>query len=225
MILQMTRAVQGGLRQEKQFELISNHLANAGTTGFKADILSFDHMFKANLTVDTTQGSLQETGNKLDCAIDGKGFFKIQTAQGVRYTRNGNFSINRDQTLVTKNGDEVLSDSGPITITGKNIHIGQNGEISADGTIIDRIALTDFKSSNKLQKIGNSLFAHNGPPEDQIIPMESSVRQGALEQPNISIAREMVKMINSHRMYEAYQKMIQTFDEVDSKAILEIGKL
>jgi len=225
MILQMTRAVQGGLRQEKQFELISNHLANAGTNGFKADILSFDHMFKAKLTADLSQGPLVETGNKLDCAIDGKGFFKIQTAQGVRYTRDGNFSLSLDQTLVTKNGDEVMGDGGPISITGRNIYIAQNGEVSSDGEIVGRIALVDFQASDKLQKTGESLFVYNGPPGDETIPVETTVRQGSLEQPNISTAREMVKMINTHRMYEAYQKMIQTFDEVDSKVILEVGKL
>jgi flagellar basal-body rod protein FlgF len=225
MILQMTRAVQGGLRQEKQFELISNHLANASTTGFKADILSFDSVFKANLTVDTTQGSLKQTGNNLDCAIDGKGFFRIQTARGVRYTRSGNFSLNNNQVLVTNNGDPVLGGGGPITITGNNISIGKNGEVSSDGNTVGRIALTDFASPEQLQKDGDSLFVYNGPPGDQTFPAETSIQQGTLEQPNISTAREMVKMINAHRMYEAYQKMIHTLDEVDSKAILEIGKL
>lgn len=225
MILQMTRAVQGGIRQEKQFELISNHLANAGTTGFKADILSFDSLFKANLTVDTTQGSLKQTGNKLDCAIDGKGFFRVQTERGIRYTRNGNFSLNNNQTLVTNNGDPVLGGSGPITIAGDNIYIGKNGEVSSDGNIIGLIALTDFASPEQLQKDGDNLFMYKGSPGDQTFPADTSIRQGALEQPNLSTAREMVKMINTHRMYEAYQKMIHTLDEVDSKAILEIGKL
>jgi len=224
MILQMTRAVQGGLRQEKQFELISNHLANAGTTGFKADILSFDSVFKANLTVDTTQGDLKQTGNALDCGIDGKGFFRIQTDRGVRYTRNGNFTINADQILVTENGDPVLGSGGPIIITGKHIHIGRNGDVTSDGNIVGRIALTGFASPEHLQKDGNTLFAYDGPPGEQTVPAGTSIHQGALEQPNISTPREMVKMINAHRMYEAYQKMIQTLDEVDSKAILEIGK-
>jgi len=114
------------------------------------------------------------------------------------------------------------------TICSKNnvlVEKMKDGEISADGEIVGRIAMVDFKVPDKLQKTGDSLFVYNGPPEDQTIPMETSIRQGTLEQPNISTALEMVKMINIHRMYEAYQKMIQTFDEIDSKAILEIGKL
>ncbi len=81
MILQMTVPVQGGLRQEKQLEIIANHIANASTTGFKPDILSFDETFRASLTVDHRQGAIKKTGNNLDLAIDGNGFFKIQTGK------------------------------------------------------------------------------------------------------------------------------------------------
>ncbi len=136
MLLQMTRPVQAGIRKQRQYEITANHLANLNTTGFKGDVLSFDRVFKANLTVDYSQGPLKATEGKFDIAINGDGFFKVQTGEGVRYTRDGNFILNQEGTLVTMNGDEVLSDSGPIAIEGNNVSINEAGEIEVDGEVV-----------------------------------------------------------------------------------------
>ena len=93
MIHEMSYAVQGALRQEKRFEVLSNHLANVQTAGFKTQTLSFDDMLQAHMNIDFSQGTLVPTGNPLDLGLSGDGFFKIQTDQGVRYTRNGSFSL------------------------------------------------------------------------------------------------------------------------------------
>ena len=231
MILQQTRPVQGGLRQQRQFELIANHIANISTAGFKGDILAFDQALKATQVVDFQQGSIKSTGNNLDVAISGKGFFKIQTPAGIRYTRDGNFTVNSDNQLVTQNGELVQGDGGPITLQGAgaetsdNIHIGETGEISVDGAAIGRLDVVDFDDLKKLRKDRSSFFIYQGPAGDEQPAQQYAVQQGALEGANISPAVEMTKMIEVHRLYEAYQKMIQTFDEIDSKAVLEVGKL
>ncbi len=225
MILQITKPVQGGLRQEKKLEIIANHLANANTNGFKADILTFDNVFRAKLTVDHRQGDLKVTGNKLDLGLGDKGFFKVQTQRGIMYTRDGNFTINKNNILSTQNGDAVLSSVGPIIINGTDININEIGEIQVDGGVAGRLDIVSFNNLNLLKKQGNSLYKYTGPEGDELIPENILVKQGVLEKPNISIAAEMTKMIQTHRMYEAYQKMIHTFDEIDTKAISEVGRM
>ncbi len=231
MILQMTRPVQGGLRQERQLELIANHIANVGTNGFKADILAFDQALKATQVVDFQQGDIKTTGNNLDVAISGNGFFKIQTPEGIRYTRDGNFTLNQDMVLVTQNGDPVLGGGGPIIIQGTeaettdNIQIGEDGEIRVDDEAGDRLDIVTFDDLKRMRKDRSSLFVYDGLPGDEREADQYTVHQGALEGANISPAVEMAKMIQVHRMYEAIQKMIQTFDDIDSKAVTEVGRL
>lgn len=225
MILQMTRAVQGGLRQERKLDIIANHLANSDTNGFKGDILAFDDVFKANLVTDHSQGNLNVTGNTLDLALGDKGFFKIQTPQGIQYTRDGNFTVDRNGTLVTQNGDAVLGNNAPLAIQGTEIHINQAGEVFVDGEAVGNLDIVTFEDLTRLKKTDQSLFRYEGDAgTDEQIPQNVNVRQGSLEKSNISTAIEMVEMIQTHRMYEAYQKMIMTFDEIDSKAILELGR-
>ena len=224
MILQMTRPVQGGLRQEAKLAILSNHIANANTAGFKADVLSFDHKLKANLNVDFTQGDVNTSGNKLDVALTDEGFFKIQTQNGIRYTRNGRFSINSNGKLVTDNGNFVLGKKGEITINGTDVFINGDGDIHVDGTKIDKLKIVTFKSLQNLQKEGSSLFVNKGQSGNEIAPENISVQQGALEMSNVSTVVEMVKMIEAVRKYESFQKMIHSFDEIDSKAANEIGR-
>jgi len=224
MILQMTRSVQAGLRQELKFDLIANHLANADTTGFKADILSFDDALRATLTTDHSQGGIRVTDNPLDLSLREGGFFTVETAQGTRYTRNGNFVLNAEKQLVSQNGDPVLGESGPITIDGANISVNESGQIEVDGELVDTLRIATFETLKRLEKEGNSYFVYKGDPADEQFPETVSIQQGALEMPNVSAVVEMTKMIETHRLFEAYQKVIQSFDEMDSKIINEVGK-
>ncbi len=225
MILEMTRPVQGGLRQEKKYEIIANHLANANTTGFKADIMSFDYLLRARVTTDHSQGALERTGNKLDLAIVDEGFFSIQTQNGVRYTRNGGFTLDNQGQIVTQSGDTVLGDGGPVIVEGSEINVSENGEIQVDGEVVGKLAIVTFESMENLEKEVDSLFRYKGEPADVKAPEKIVVRQGTLEMPNFSTVVEMTKLIEIQRMYEAYQKMIHTFDEIDSKAVSEVGRL
>jgi len=219
-ITEMSYAVQGALGQEKLFETIANHLANVNTTGYKAEILSFDEQLAAQMTIDFTQGSLQPTGNPLDLAISGEGFFKIQTDQGIRYTRNGTFALNQEGLLVTDQGNPVLGENGPITIDGDHIHITETGDIQVDDEIVGKLSLVTFDNLAGFSKQADSLFVYGVPV---VAPV--SVEQGALEQSNVQTMMEMTNMVETSRNYESYQKLIQTIDEMDAKAINEVGQV
>ena len=230
MIQDITTTVQSALAQEMKLENIANHLANATTTGFKADILSFDEELQVHSTVDFTPGSFRETGNVLDLALSGDGFFKIQTQQGMRYTRNGNFSLNRDKILVTENGDPVMGENGPITIQGSNaqindVQINEGGEVFVDLNRVGKLNIVTFSSKENLIKEGESLFEYIGEATDETGSENALVKQGSLEMPNTILVIEMTKMVETMRTYESYMKIIQTFDEVDSKLVNELGKV
>ncbi|MBF0203244.1 MAG: flagellar hook-basal body protein [Desulfamplus sp.] len=215
MILQMTRPAQGGLRQERKLEATSNHLANADTVGFKKDVVSFDKMFKANLNTDFSQGQIKPTDNKLDMALGDKGFFKINTPDGIRYTRDGNFNLNTAGVLVNQNGYPVQGDNGDIVLNGQNVEINEAGEIRVDRLPVDNLDIVMFDDMTNLKKQGSDLFSYKGDAAaDEKQPDRIVVKQGALEASNIQVVDEMAGMIDHHRMYETYQKMMQTFDGI-----------
>ena len=228
MIQDITIIVQSALTQEMKLENTANHLANATTTGFKADLLSFDEALQAHSTIDFRQGDLRETGNVLDLALSGEGFFKIQTENGIRYTRNGTFSLNNDHILVTQNGSPVMGENGPIFIQGSYVEINENGEIFVDNEKlekqrVDRLKMVTFSAKENLVKEGESFFQYTGDPSEEMDSDSVTVTQGALEMPNTSVVIEMTKMVETMRTYEAYMKIIQTFDEVDGKIVNELG--
>ncbi len=230
MIQEMRYAVQGAIRQEKRLENITNHMANASTTGFKSQVLSFDDMLQAHMTIDTRQGDLVSTDSPLDLAISGDGFFKVQTDQGVRYTRNGNFGVNTDGVLITSEGNPVLGTHGPITIKGenvtiKNVTINDSGQIDVDNTVVGTLDIVTLKSTDKLRKVGNSLLAYDGPKTDETTPTHCEVKQGELEQSNVEVVKEMTNMIETNRFYESFQKLMQTIDELDGKVISDVGRV
>ncbi len=230
MILEMTRPVQGGLRQERKLEGVSNNLANVDTVGYKKDVISFDRKFKAELNKDYAQGDIRETGNPLDLSLAGPGFFKVETPNGIQYTRNGSFTLNNDGIIVDMNGNPVLGQGGAIAIDlendpGPGPEINEIGEIRLNGDLVDVLDIVTFENPQKLEKSGENLFEYQGPTTDEILPQQIKVKQRALEGSNVQVVEEMVKMIDYHRMFETFSKSMLTFDEVDSKAVNEVGKV
>jgi flagellar basal-body rod protein FlgF len=220
---EMSYAVQGAFRQEIRFDVLSNNLANVGTSGFKAQTLSFDDMLQAHMNIDFSQGSLVPTGNPLDLGLNGDGFFKIQTDQGVRYTRNGSFSLDKNGMLVTSSGDPVLGENGPITIDGSDIQVSETGEVLVDGSQAAQLSIVTLAYPEKFSIQGESLFAYSGPATDEKPLENSSIQQGSVEQSNVATVLEMTKMVETSRFYESYQKLMQSIDEMDAKAINEVG--
>lgn len=227
MILEMTRPVQGGLRQERKLEAVSNDLANTGTTGYKQDVVSFDREFKARLNTDHTQGDLKLTGNPLDVALGGEGFFKIETPDGIHYTRNGNFTLDAQGIITDQNGNPVLGQGGAIALEAGNLDqdltILENGDILMGGAAVGTFDIVTFEDPVKLEKQGKNFFAYTGDPRDEFPPQRVVVKQRTLENSNVQVVDEMVRMIDYHRMFDTFTKSMQTFDEIDSKAINDVG--
>jgi len=221
------KVVGASLAQKLKFDTISNNLANINSNAFKKDIVSFDEVLaiKNSSTTDFTPGPLNYTGNKLDVAIDGPGFFKIQTARGIRYTRNGSFSVNSEGLLVTQKGDAVLGQNGPISVIGGDIIIGGDGEIELDGAPADKIIVVDFAQSQNLRKEGMSYYIYEGEEKGIFDSNDSTIQQGYTENSNVNPTEEMIKMIETLRAFESAQKVIQTIDELNRKMVNDVGLL
>lgn len=218
-----------------RLEVIANNLANMNTTGFKRDSVFMKLVKDAAVAqaqgksepaeaqvqrvTDFSAGTLIPTNNPLDVAIQGRGFFVVDTPGGPRFTRNGNFGLTVDGTLVTSQGDPVLGMNGRIQIpdlqdmTQGKLVISESGEVLADNKPVARLRVVDFLDLTRLRKENESLFA--APP--QIPPADihedsTRVRQGYLEGSNVEGLEEMIAMIELTRTFESNQKVMQAQD-------------
>ncbi len=242
MIPGLYSAAAGMINQQTMLEVISNNLANLNTSGYKRDELRFSGMFNplpdptglantlnldsvsAVFVTDFSGGGLKPTDNPLDLALDGDGFFVIQHPDGVRYTRSGNFSLDSSGRLVTADGYPVLGTNGPILIRGGKVEIDDTGQVIVDGTAVAKLRLADFQKPYQLIKGGNNTFIDPGNSTGEIIA-SASVKQGFLELSNANPIYEIVKIIETLRSYESYQKTIQLFNETLEKANNELGRV
>jgi len=226
----------------REMDVVANNIANIDTTGYKADGSLFEEYLSSAARTDSggrvsyvrdrgvwhdmNAGQVQHTGNPLDVAIDGDGFFTVQTPRGQRYTRNGSFKINAAGQLVTGDGDPVLGSGGPITFQPNDRQIS----ISPDGTISVRqgnstadsvrgtLTLVKFANPQQLQKDGGSSFkAPAG-----VTPQNTTgakIVQGALEQSNVRGVVEMSRMIEITRSYTQIASMLQQQSDVSQQSI------
>ena len=232
MIEDIQVSAEGMSRRIAQQEVIANNLANVNTVGFKRDKVFQDILTDATSTSTPTenevtvfeQGSMRETKNPLNMAIAGEGFFTMQTPEGIRYTRNGNFRLDPTGLLSLDDDTLVLGESGPIEIRG-NMNLSERGEVFVDGILVDRLQIVTFEQPYALRKAGNSLFFLNDPSQSEIEVEHIRVKQGFLEESNVNPIEEMVAMMTLYRYFEADQKAIQTQDEILQQAVNEIGKV
>jgi flagellar basal-body rod protein FlgF len=181
---------------------------------------------------DYSAGVFKQTNGTLDLAVDGPGYLSVSTSEGVRYTRNGNLRLNTSNQLVNQKGNQILNEqNNPIVIDapGADISIDSQGNISAGTGLtnlnIGKIKLVDFKNPKSLEKIGDGLFNQTD-PEAQLKPTkETSIRQGFLENSNVSSVEEMTDMLATLRLFETYQKMIQSIDSMDDQSVNDIGRV
>ena len=182
---------------------------------------------------DFQQGTLKSTGNPLDLAIEGEGFFEVGTPEGVRLTRVGSFNVDGEGRLVTKQGYPVLRDGAGDAATREIRISGATGvTISAAGEIFDgaqnvgRLSMLTVGNKDALQKQGQSLFRFrdNLVPETQVA-VEAKLHQGFLEGSNVNPIREMTEMIQATRTFESTQKAIQAYDSMSGKAVNDVPKL
>lgn len=175
---------------------------------------------------DFSPGEMKQTGNPLDLALHGEGLFQVRTPEGDFYTRNGAFQLNAEGSIVTAQGYELLAGGQGIQVPpNANIEIDGAGTVRANGEQIAEIDVVSFQDLSVLQKRGENLFQL---PDDaqfqEIVPQQTTVRQGVLEDSNVQLVREMVNMIETMRATESYQKVITSTKREDDKAINEVGR-
>ncbi len=244
----MQNAVLVGLSREvaleRELSVVANNIANMNTTGYKADGSVFEEYLSATargaetgsrvsfvqdrgIWHDMSGGSIERTGNPLDVAISGKGFFVVQTPRGERYTRNGSFQINADGVLVTSDGDEVLGDGGPIRFqrNDRQIQISPDGTVSVrEGTSIQdsqrgKLRLVNFANLQQLHKDGNSMFAAGNGVQSQPVDTTTTVVQGTVEKSNVHAVVEMSRMIELTRSYAQVAAMLQQQADLGQSSI------
>lgn len=177
------------------------------------------------IAVDYTSGITSETGNKLDLALQGDGFFKVQTPNGVAYTRDGSFTLDANGQLVTKEGYAVLGQNGPIVLGQNSFMVNENGDIIVEGQVENSLDIVNIDNKEYLRKQGNNLYTvlENIQPEET--PFTGHLLQGYLETSNVNTIKEMVNMITAQRSYESNQKVIHAQDQLLEKVVNELGRL
>jgi flagellar basal-body rod protein FlgF len=227
----------------RSMDVIANNLANANTPAFKREAATFQE-FVAQVTPaegetgiqhvsfvkdagtarDLTQGHAETTNAPFDVAINGPGYFTVQTADGAtRYTRNGHFTLDGDGRMVTENGEVLQGDGGDVSIASDDgdIHIAQDGTVSGAKGQIGKLKLVDFANDSALQKEGSSLYSTDQPPQDVEAP---SLHQGMLETSNVQPVVEISHMIDVMRAYQATANLTQSQEDLMRNAIDKISE-
>lgn len=218
-----TLSRQSGLAREMQ--IVANNIANAATTGFRAEGLIFSEYVKSvdegaslsmgqgNIRTTTfEQGALTQTGGTFDLAIEGDGFFLIETPEGERLTRAGAFSPSAQGDLVTSDGLRVLDAGGaPLFVPpGADVSIAADGTVSADGTPLGQVGVVRPIDPSDMLREGGVMFRTEGGYE----PSENSrVLQGFVENSNVNSVYQLSRMIEVQRAYELGQSFLETEDE------------
>ena len=223
-------ACAGLAAQTQALELVANNLANIGTAGYRGQQATFRSLLAGSGSVawnpvnaavndfgvlggsrvDLSSGSLTATGNALDLAVAGKGFFVVQSARGVLYTRNGGFHRAPAGELVTAQGDAVLGQQGAIILPSGAVGVSADGTISVDGAVVGQLRVAEFSTDTSLAAAGNALYSA---PEGSALPAaSSSIRQGMLEESNVSPVAGVVQLITIQRNAEMMQRTLSLFD-------------
>ncbi|MBA4157641.1 MAG: flagellar hook basal-body protein [Gemmatimonadetes bacterium] len=209
------------------FRVYLNNLANATTTGFKAERTFARVMGDALPVIDTRTdmrvGTLQPTGSELDFALEGGGFFVVETAAGERLTRGGSFSLDEAGRIADANGNLLLGESGPISAAQGAITVDRGGLVRVDGKEVDRLRVETVPEEVRLQHDSGNLFL----PEPARQPAEveqRGVRQGFLEDSNVNTVGTLVNMISIQRAYSSVQKVVTTLGGVRGTISNDLGK-
>jgi flagellar basal-body rod protein FlgG len=243
-------AASGALAQERRLAVLANNISNINTAGFKKDIGIFKVLeenedavvnpvasgnspiqmnaplyLQYKTQTDFSPGSLKKTDNPFDLAQEGNGFFCVQSPEGIRYTRNGHFTLDPQGLLVTQDGYTVIGNGGEINIDGRSFDVDIQGNISVDGAQVDKLRVVEFATPLDLEKVGDTLFATTDPDVNPESPELVKIRQGFLELSNVDPVRMMTEMIEVLRGYESYQKAIRALDDASAKSINEVGQV
>jgi len=233
-------------------ELIANNLANVNTPGFKtqrafATLLrksmgagaaqmgetagvatskpqGEDEQKTVGIYTSFEQGRIEYTHRNLDLAIDGEGFFVVDTPFGERFTRSGSFTLTEVGLLATYGGNLVMGSGGPIAVQGEEVEVTPDGGVVVDGEEVDTIRVVAFSDPENLDRQGN-IFASNNARYEDVDFSRTQIVQGALERSNVNPIDEMVEMIALHRGFEADQRSVTLQIEASKKLLERVGDL
>lgn len=226
---------------QRAIDIAANNIANADTAGFKVEQMLlrtepltppvFDtdpvnYVIDNGIARDFGQGEMESTGNAFDVAIEGAGFFAVQTAGGPLYTRDGRFSTNVQNQLVTRTGDPVLSAGGqPITLdpTKPSPKIAQDGTISQGAQSLGKLGVSRFPDQAVLQKAGDTTFS--APEGAAVTAPDAQLRQGMIEHSNVQPVLEITHLIEITRAYERVAKMMEANQSMTQTAIQRLGQI
>ncbi len=222
----------------RQLEIVANNVANMNTTGFKQQRVLFTEFLQRPgmheqvsfvqdraVVRDLTAGGMLHTGNPLDVALSGPGYFTVDTASGRRYTRNGSFHMDDQRQLVDGGGLPVLAANGqPITIPEGTATV----EVKGDGTVttelgpVARLNIVTFPREQMMTEVGGGLYVSDEEPLPA--PVETKVAQGMLEQSNVKPVVEMTQMVEINRQYQQAQKIVESEHERIRTLIQRLGR-
>ena len=223
-------ACAGLAAQTQALELVANNIANLGTAGYRGQRAIFRSLMAGNGSVawnpvnaavnnfgvlggsriDLASGSLTSTGNPMDLAVGGKGFFVVQSPAGTLYTRNGGFHRTPEGQLLTAEGDSVLGEQGPLILPNGAVAVSADGTISVDGAVVGKLRLAEFAPDTRLTAAGSALYSA---PDGSALPAaSSSIRQGMIEASNVSPVEGVVELITVQRNAEMMQRALTLFD-------------
>jgi flagellar basal-body rod protein FlgF len=231
-------ALSGMRTRLEELDRLAFDLANVSTAGYKtermAKMASDRDQFAtaleaavdvvgAGTKVDFKPGTIATTGRDLDAAIEGSGFFEIETARGLRYTRNGSFHRRADGVLTTAEGEPVMGESGEISLGTAAVSIGPDGTITSGNAVVGRLRVVEFASDQDVMRESGSRFkALTGAEPTEV---EAKVIGGALEQSNVSIVDRMAALTELTRGFEALQRGVSVLmNDLDSRVISELGR-
>jgi flagellar basal-body rod protein FlgF len=237
-------ALSGAVAQERSLEIVANNVANAGTTGFRGDRVAFQEALGnargaggatppalrfvaiSRVRSDEAAGPLRQTGAPLDLALQGRGYFAVATPAGERYTRAGSFVAGPNGQLQTADGHPVVAAGGPdarfsIPAGARELAVAADGTVLADGQEVGKIALVRFDSADQLTREGRALYSAVGTPPQP--DPETTVAQGYLGGANVNAVAGVQELITVSRSFEAFQKVIQSFRELDQRTAREVS--
>lgn len=220
----------------RDMDVTANNIANVDTVGYNAEKLRFqDYLVDGEINGrrgtdvayardpesyrDTRNGAMKVTGNPFDLAINGPGYFVVDTALGQRYSKAGNFQVDAEGTIVTPQGYPVLSaDGGTIVVPAdaRNILISDDGRVTVDGDEIGEIGVVEFENEQAMKRLGNNLYSSEGQAQLERQPTTRIV-QGALEGSNVSGVHEMVRLVQLQRSVASTAKFIEAMYDMERK--------
>lgn len=225
----------------RAMDVIANNIANVNTPGFKRESAKFEELVQnlkpaendtgsktisfvrdAGIVRDLSGGRIESTSAPLDLAINGNGYFAVQTQAGERYTRNGHFTLNADGIIVTADGDPVLSDGGPVTIgvDDGDVSFGADGTVSGKQGQIAKLRLVNFPDERAMKKEGGSLYSTS---QTAVPATDAVLAQGMLESSNVQPVIEISRMIEVMRSYEATSTLAKSSEDMKRQAIQKLA--